>query len=279
MARMAYQQRRSPGANREMAVTFAAIAAGAALFEAVLLPGILIGGAAVLAPKYLLKLQRHRKSRSNVRAPRQFALAVRVPERPSITPPLAIPARFGVKQAFLKTITFRIIVTTVDFTTNYVVLGELSMAAGLSGVSLVAGPIFYFLHETAWNYFGPYVAHKLGRKGIAIDHSVLRPFQPDSEAPLAGPGGLTISRALAKTITFRAFATVMDFTVNYVVIGELATAVKLSAIGFVVGPFVYLGHERFWDYLGAQPRTVGAQPEGDGGRRYESPLVALGVTA
>jgi uncharacterized membrane protein len=60
-------------------------------------------------------------------------------------------------------------------------------------------------------------------------------------------GGLTISRALAKTITFRTIATIMDFSVTYIVVRDLATAAGLSAFGFVVGPFVYFGHERLWD--------------------------------
>jgi len=47
---------------------------------------------------------------------------------------------------------------------------------------------------------------------------------------------LTIGRALAKTITFRTIATVMDFTTIYVVVGDLATTAGLSAFGFVVGP-------------------------------------------
>jgi uncharacterized membrane protein len=167
-----------------------------------------------------------------------------------------------IKQAVLKTVTFRVIVTTVDFTTNYVVLGELTTAAGLSAVSFVAGPIFYFVHETAWNYFGPSLARKLGRRGIAIGHPALPPFRPDVEAPHPGRG-VTISRALAKTITFRVFATAMDFTVNYVVTGELATAVKLSAIGFVIGPFVYLGHERFWDHYGSPKEEAARGPKDD----------------
>jgi uncharacterized membrane protein len=55
---------------------------------------------------------------------------------------------------------------------------------------------------------------------------------------------------LAKTITFRTIATIMDFTTNYVVVGDLATAAGLSAFGFVVGPFVYLGHEKAWGSFG-----------------------------
>jgi uncharacterized membrane protein len=70
-------------------------------------------------------------------------------------------------------------------------------------------------------------------------------------APAAGDEtsahSITISRALAKTITFRAIATVMDFSVTYIVVRDLATAAGLSAFGFVLGPFVYYGHEKLWD--------------------------------
>ena len=70
------------------------------------------------------------------------------------------------------------------------------------------------------------------------------------ERRLRDPGqDFTISRALAKTVTFRTIATVIDFTVNYVVVRDVATAAGLSAFAFVVGPFVYLGHEKAWDYF------------------------------
>jgi hypothetical protein len=46
-------------------------------------------------------------------------------------------------------------VTTLDFTTNYIVIGELATAAGLSTFNLIAGPLFYFGHEAAWNYLRP----------------------------------------------------------------------------------------------------------------------------
>jgi uncharacterized membrane protein len=239
-----------------MVATIGVVAGGVALFEAALIPGMVIGAAAVLAPKYLPKLRRRLQPLFNSNHRRQIAPAVPVPDRPDVKVPLAAPARLEIKQAVFKTITFRIIVTTLDFTTNYVVIGELAAAAGLSAVTLVAGPIFYFVHETAWNYFGPSVARKFGGWGIAVDHPVLPSLPPDAEAPVEGRGGFTISRALAKTITFRTFATVMDFTTNYVVTGELATAVKLSAIGFVIGPFVYFGHERVWDYYGSRKEST-----------------------
>lgn len=218
-----------------------AVLAGVALFEAALIPGVVIGGAAVLAPRYLPKLRRGLKPLP----PRPKAPP---PSRQAVNVPAAAPGGFAIKQAVAKTITFRIIVTTLDFTTNYVVIGELATAAGLSAFALVAGPLFYLAHEMAWNRFGP-----SSEAGVPAR----LPLLSDATAPQTGRSELTISRALAKTITFRTIATAMDFTANYVVVGDLATAAGLSAFAFVVGPFVYLGHEKLWDYYGSpRDRTL-----------------------
>ncbi len=237
-----------------MAATIGVIAAGVALFEVALIPGMLIGGAAVLAPKYLApkhlapkylpKLRRRLQPLFNSTVRPRTEPVFPLPGRTDVKAPLAIPTRFAIKQAIAKTITFRIIVTTLDFTVNYVVIGELATAAGLSAFALTVGPLFYLAHETAWNYFGA--------SDKRVDLTVLLPpLRPDAKAPLAARGGFTISRALAKTITFRTLATTMDFTTNYVVVGDLAMAVALSASGFILGPFVYLGHEMAWDYFGS----------------------------
>ncbi len=147
------------------------------------------------------------------------------------------------KQAIAKTITYRIIVTTLDFSVNYVVLGELATAAGLSAF--------------AWSW-ARYFIWLTRRRGIIWTFPIkrARPYgRPaavaESKEALAARGGFTISRALAKTITFRTIATTMDFTTNFVVVGDLATAVLLSASGFILGPFVYLGHEMAWDHFGS----------------------------
>jgi uncharacterized membrane protein len=214
------------------------VLAGAALLEAALVPGILIGGAAVLAPqylpeKYLPKILRRRRRSSNSAAPR----ATESRTKPVASQPTALPAilpRFQLGQAIAKTITFRIIVTTLDFTTNYVVIGELATAAGLSSFNLVAGPLFYLGHEAVWNYFG--------RSEAAIELPVVAASDADQ-------GGLKISRTLAKTITFRTIASAVDFTVNYIVVGEFAAAFALSATGLILGPFVYFGHEKAWEYF------------------------------
>jgi uncharacterized membrane protein len=235
--------------------TIGVIAAGVALFEVALIPGMVIGGAAVLAPKLaprrLPKLRRRLQPLFNSTVRRRIMSTVPLPDRPGVKAPLAARPKFAIKQALAKTITFRIIVTTLDFTWNYVVIGDLTTAAGLSAFGLAVGPLFYFVHETAWNYFGPSVKRKVGLSGTVVELPVLLTLRPDVKAPLAGRGRITINRALAKTITFRTIATMTDFTTNYVVVGDLATAATLSAFGFVVGPFIYLGHEMAWDYYGS----------------------------
>jgi uncharacterized membrane protein len=132
------------------AATIGVIAAGVALLDLALIPGMVIGGAAVLAPNLLPKLGR--RLRPMLRA----ALQPRPEPKAAVpgTALMALPNRFTVRQAIAKTITFRVIVTSLDFTVNYVVLGEFATAAGLSAFALVVGPLFYLAHETVWNTFG-----------------------------------------------------------------------------------------------------------------------------
>ena len=247
------------------AATIGVIAAGAALFEVALIPGMVIGGAAVLAPKFGVQATAQASvgvcSRCSTQ-PSAGGLCPRFPCRTGRALSRRWPPVPGLdKQAMAKTITFRLIVTALDFTMNYVVLGDLTMAAGLSAFGLVVGPLFYFAHEAAWNYFGP--------SDKRVDLPALLTPLAGRKGAVAGRGGITINRALAKTITFRTIATTTDFTTNYVVVGDLATAAPLSAFGFVLGPFVYLGHEIVWDFMArperARPnRSANKAPAGAG---------------
>ena len=109
------------------------VLAGVALFEVALVPAVVIGGAAVLAPKYLPKLRKRLRPLLNatVHRPAKPAAPLRE-DRLDAEVPAAVLPKFAIGQAIAKTITFRIIVTTLDFTTNYLVIGELGTAAGLS---------------------------------------------------------------------------------------------------------------------------------------------------
>jgi uncharacterized membrane protein len=239
------------------AATIGAIAAGVALLDLALIPGMVIGGAAVLAPNLLPKLGRRLRPMLRATLQQRTRPNVAVPVAAPGTALVAVPNRFTVRQAIAKTITFRVIVTSLDFTVNYVVLGEFAAAAGLSAFALVVGPLFYLAHETVWNRFGD--ADKRVDLTIFLRRS-------DAEAQPGSRRALTISRALAKTITFRTIATTMDFTVNFVVVADLATAAALSASGFILGPFVYFGHEWAWDRYGS-PAEAAAE--------FDAPLELL----
>jgi uncharacterized membrane protein len=226
------------------------VLAGVALFEAALIPAVVVGGAAMLAPEYLPLLRRRLRPARNAEAGLRSAQPRTVPGKPDAGTPLATLAGFGVGRAIAKTITFRIIVTTLDFTTNYVVIGELTTAAGLSTFNLIAGPLFYLAHEATWNYLGP-------SEDVPVDVQISLPLRQGETMRVDGGRGIKISRALAKTVTYRAIATITDFTANYVVVGDAVTAAGLSAFGFVVGPFIYFGHEKIWDYYNS-PADRGA---------------------
>jgi uncharacterized membrane protein len=135
--------------------TLGAVAAGAAIVEVALVPGLLIGAAAVLAPRLLPRdmLGRVFGDRPSRTVPSAVPLVPGV--RSAEVPASGEPASFDAWRAALKTFTYRLIVTTIDFGANYIVIGEFATAAGMSGMSLVAGPIFYFAHEAAWHYYGP----------------------------------------------------------------------------------------------------------------------------
>ncbi len=236
------------------AATVGAVVAGTALLEAALIPGVAIGAAAVLTPGGLPWLRR------NV-AP-LFKAAKRRPVA-AVKPATPAPFSFPIKQALAKTITYRIIVTALDFSWNYVVIGEVAAAAGLSAITLAVAPVFYFVHEAAWE------SYSAKAKRAAEAES------PDAAAPSVGLGGYSVNRALAKTITFRTFATTTDFATNYAVVRDLPQAAMLTAFGFVVGPFIYLGHEMAWDRFGAAgKRAAVATPA-----RLPGPPNGRGVTA
>jgi len=215
--------------KREITIGLAVVA-GAALLEVALIPGIILGGAAFLAPRYL--------GRRDGTTARRVAKAPEIDTSSrelAVKQPAQLLAKLPLRRTIAKTITFRVIVTTLDFTTNYIVIGEIATAAGLSTFNLFAGPLFYFAHEAAWNYLRP------SETGVTLH---LPKSGPDSDTT-----GLTISPALAKTITYRTIATIVDFTTNYMVVGTIAEAMILSATGFVLGPFVYFGHEKAWEYF------------------------------
>jgi uncharacterized membrane protein len=247
--------------NRYVTVGLAVVA-GAAIFEAALIPGVVIGGAAVLAPKVLPGLlpRLRRRARPAQRGPahgtvRQGATAAARREHAEAAQRktmLAVLPKLAVGQAIAKTITYRIIVTGLDFTVNYVVIGELATAAGLSTFNTVAAPLFYLGHEALWNYFGP-------SEG-AVDLATLTGQRADGEMQPGGWRSFKISRTLAKTITFRTLATIMDFTTNYVVVRDVTQAVILSSSGFILGPFVYYGHEWAWDRFNNRTQSTPEVP-------------------
>lgn len=67
---------------------------------------------------------------------------------------------FSLSRAIWKTITFRVIGTTIDFTTNMVATGSIATSLALSSLPLLIGPWIYFGHEIAWQYWGGGTSHR-----------------------------------------------------------------------------------------------------------------------
>jgi uncharacterized membrane protein len=211
------------------------VAVAAFSLEAALAPGVLIGAAAFLASRQFSRLRRKMKKKP---------VAPAVPAREVVAEASGDTfAGLALGRSAFKTITFRALSSGLDFGWNYFLLGEVATAAGLSAISLGAAPVFYFLHETVWNRY---------RQMAGADGSQIASRPPGEAAP-------PISQALAKTITFRTFATLAEFGTNYAVVRDVALAANLSAFGFVAGPFVYLAHEKAWDRYWPQQEDDSSQ--------------------
>lgn len=221
--------------------------AGAALLETALIPGLVIGGAAILAPKVLSKfVPKAPRRRPFATAASPVAPTDAIPDAPDAKRPVpAVVPKFAIRQAIFKTITFRIIATSVDFTANMFVIGDFATAASLSAFGLVGAPLFYLGHELFWN--------KLAPPGARVDVAMLL---RRNEPPRLDRPPLTMNRALAKTITYEVIAVSVDFTANFVATGDIAAASGLTIFALIVSPFIYYGHEKAWDYFGR--RRLGA---------------------
>jgi uncharacterized membrane protein len=234
-----------PGVVAKVAA-LGAVAAGAAIVEAALIPGLLIGGAAVLAPRLLPRDVLRGLGRGSRRPPAPSAPTADSAE----PPPPADPASFDTWRAIVKTITYRMMVTTADFGANYFVIGELATAAGLSSLSLVAGPIAYFIHEAAWHYYGPASARHPNPLQATV-HVPIPGVAASDENGQTRFARIKVSRAFAKTVTYEGVTAVSEFSVNYLFVRDLAAAAGLTGFSIVIAPFVYYVHEKVWDYYGA----------------------------
>jgi uncharacterized membrane protein len=242
--------------------TFGAVVAGAAIVEVALIPGLLIGGAAVLAPR-LLPLDilsslggRHKSRRT---APSRVLVPCAPTARSAEAPAPGEPAYFDAWRAVVKTITYRAIVTTADFGANYLVIGEMATAAGLSSLSLIAGPIAYFAHEAVWHYYGPASARHLNPLEATVDVPI--PGTSATEGNVrTRSASVKVSRALAKTGTYQGVTAVSEFSANYLFVRDLAAAAGLTAFSVAIAPLVYYLHEKAWDYYDATKARSPAAP-------------------
>jgi uncharacterized membrane protein len=238
------------------AATVGAIVASVAIVEAALIPGLLIGGAAVLAPRLL----RRGLFSGSIGALRQATSAV-APSSKAIAATAAHESpSFDIWRAVAKTLTYRVAITSIDFGANYLVIGELATAAGLSSLSLVAGPIAYFAHEAAWHYYGPSSAQGLDPLKVEVRVPIPGVAKAEEENSRTSLADIEVSRPLAKTITYEGVTAVSEFSVNYFIIRDVAAAAGLTAFSVLIAPFVFYLHERVWDHYVPSRMALGGDP-------------------
>lgn len=111
--------------------------------------------------------------------------------------------------------------------------------------------------EAAWDQVELGLRNRLSPAATIPDWSARRTLPP-ALAEGEAAGGL--GRTVWKTMTFRSVVTTLDFSSNYIALGDAAAAAGLSAFGFVIGPFVYIGHELAWEKFGGSTTQPIALP-------------------
>lgn len=110
--------------------------------------------------------------------------------------------------------------------------------------------------EAVWDQVELGLRNRLAADAPIPDWSARQPLPPAlAEGESAGFG-----RTVWKTVTFRSVVTTLDFSSNYIALGDAAAAAGLSAFGFVIGPFVYIGHELAWEKFGGSSTQPIALP-------------------
>lgn len=56
----------------------------------------------------------------------------------------------------------------------------------------------------------------------------------------------SISRSIAKSLTWRITATITTIAIAYLIIGDLSIAMAIGGIEFFAKMFIYFLHERLW---------------------------------
>jgi uncharacterized membrane protein len=254
-----------------LGATFGVVVAGAAIVEAALIPGLLIGGAAVLVHRLLprdmvsgllsgLGDRLRRATASPEPAPSAHSAEASASGDPARVDTSSLDtSSFDTWHAVVKTFTYRVMVTTIDFGANYFVLGELATAAGLSSLSLVAGPIAYFAHEAAWHYYGPASARHPNPLEATV-HVPIPGAAPGEDNGWTRLASVEVSRAFAKTVTYEVVTAVSEFGANYLFVRDVAAAAGLTAFSVVIAPVVYYVHEKAWDYYDATKARSPAAP-------------------
>jgi uncharacterized membrane protein len=112
---------------------------------------------------------------------------------------------FDTWRAVVKTVTYRVMVTTIDFGANYVEIGELVTTLALSSLALVDGPIPHFATSGLGTITAPPRGGEQGNGWTAF-------------------ASFKVSRALAKTVTYEVVTAVSEFGANYLFVPDVVAA-------------------------------------------------------
>lgn len=129
------------------------------------------------------------------------------------------------KRSIVKAVTWRVIGTVTLLTVVFLFTKQPVLAATISVIDLISGIILYYFHERAWNVsdWGRFFKEKTFKE--------------------------TPKRILAKTISWRATATLYLMVIILFLIGQPLISVKVAAVDTLLNIVEYYLHEYGWNQV------------------------------
>ena len=134
-------------------------------------------------------------------------------------------------RSFVKTVIFRAIVMSMDFTSTLIISGKLESAISFVGVSNIYSTVTYYVYERLWNRTD-WRKHK--PNGMSEEKHSKEHW----------------TRSLIKTIIYRIVIMSMDFISTYLITGRVEASLEFMVVSNIYTTVTYYVYERLWNRTG-----------------------------
>lgn len=136
-------------------------------------------------------------------------------------------------RSIVKVISWRVLITISHILNGLMATGSLILGIKIAGMALIINSILFWTHERGWNFF------QWNRKDDP--KLTFHEGQP---------------RSLGKVISWRVLITASNFVIPFIITGSWGQAALFTGMATVVNMVLFWGHERIWNRIKWQKKTI-----------------------